>query len=93
MRFPSKNDIVYILAKSASFYGIAPEDSIGRVTLSFIVEKDGRLTDIKVLKGVGFGCDEEAVRVLRRSPAWAPGIQNDRKVRVQYIMPVVFRMD
>ena len=66
---------------------------VGRVTLSFIVEKDGRLTDIKVLRGIGFGCDEEAVRVLKKSPDWSAGMQNNQKVRVQYTLPIVFNME
>lgn len=65
----------------------------GKVIVSFIVEKDGRLTDIKVLRRVGFGCDEEAVRVLKKSPVWSAGMQNNRKVRVQYTIPIVFQMD
>ena len=64
----------------------------GKVFVSFIIEKDGRLTDIKVLKGIGYGCDEEATRVLKKSPAWKPGIQNNREVRVLYTIPLVFQM-
>ncbi|MFD2162793.1 energy transducer TonB [Paradesertivirga mongoliensis] len=64
----------------------------GKVFVSFIVERDGQLTDIKVLRGIGYGCDEEAARVLKKSPAWKPGIQNDRKVRVQYTIPLSFQL-
>ncbi|MBC8051859.1 MAG: TonB family protein [Sphingobacteriaceae bacterium] len=65
----------------------------GKVYVSFIIEKDGRLTDIKVLRGIGYGCDEEATRVLKKSPAWKPGIQNERNVRVLYTIPLVFNME
>lgn len=65
---------------------------MGRVVLSFVVERDGSLTDIKVVKGIGFGCDEEAVRVIKKSPLWSPGIQNKRNVRVQYTMPIMFQI-
>jgi protein TonB len=60
--------------------------------LSFIVEKDGSLSDIKVLRGIGGGLDEEAVRVLKSSPNWKPGIMNGRPVRVAYTMPIHFQL-
>ncbi len=63
----------------------------GRVILSFVVEKDGSLTEIKVLRGIGGGADEESVRVLSESPKWKPGIQNGRPVRVAYTMPIFFQ--
>lgn len=64
----------------------------GRVILSFIVEKDGKISDIKVLRGVGSGLDEEAVRVVKNSPSWKPGIQAGLPVRVAYTMPVFFQL-
>lgn len=65
----------------------------GKVFLTFVVEKDGSLTDIRVLRGIGSGCDEEAVRVLKLSPKWNPGMQNNRPVRVQYTMPISFALE
>ncbi len=64
----------------------------GRVIVSFIVEKDGSLTNIKILRDIGGGAGPEAVRVLSESPAWNPGIQNGKKVRVSYTMPVNFTL-
>jgi protein TonB len=64
----------------------------GRVFLSFIIEKDGTLSNIKILREIGGGCEEEAIRVLKKSPAWSSGIQNGRKVRVQYTMPINFQL-
>jgi TonB family protein len=64
----------------------------GRVIVSFIVETDGQLNDIKILRDIGGGCGEEAVRVLSESPAWNPGIQNGKPVRVAYTMPVNFTL-
>lgn len=64
----------------------------GRVFLNFIVEKDGSLSDIKVVRGIGGGCDEEAVRVLSLSPKWNPGVQNGRNVRVSYTIPIFFQL-
>jgi len=62
----------------------------GNVFLKFVVEKDGRLTDIQVLKGIGGGCDEEAKRVLESAPAWNPGKQRGRPVRVYMVIPIRF---
>ena len=64
----------------------------GKVILQFIVEKSGKLSDVKVLKSLGSGLDEEAVRVLEASPNWKPGIQNGKPVRVQYTLPISFNL-
>ncbi len=64
----------------------------GRVFCQFVVEKDGSLSNIKVVRGIGGGCDEEAVRVLAISPKWKPGLQNGQKVRVSYTMPISFQL-
>lgn len=80
------------LQKNLRYPGAAEREGMnGRVFLSFIIEKDGRLTDIKVERGAGFGFDEEALRVLKMAPAWKPGIQNGRPVRVKYTIPINFR--
>ncbi len=64
----------------------------GRVFVQFVVEKDGSLTDVHVVKGIGGGCDEEAVRVIRQAPKWNPGKQRGRPVRVRMILPIVFKL-
>ncbi|GAB4014317.1 hypothetical protein GCM10028808_36440 [Spirosoma migulaei] len=65
----------------------------GRVFVSFIVELDGSRTDIIVLKGLGYGCDEEAMRVVRAMPCWEPGGQSGRPLRVKYNLPILFGTD
>ena len=65
----------------------------GRIYISFIVNTDGTLTDIQVLKGIGFGCDEEAVRVVQKMPRWHPGKQSGRAVRVKYNLPISFTLE
>lgn len=65
----------------------------GRVIVQFVVEKDGSIGNVKVLKGINFGCDEEAVRVISKMPKWKPGIQNGSKVRVYHTLPIYFRLD
>ncbi|MBD3749873.1 MAG: TonB family protein [Sphingobacteriales bacterium] len=80
------------LQENLKYPALAKANGIeGRVFLNFVVEKDGSLSDIKVVRGIGSGCDEEAVRVLAISPKWNPGVQNGKKVRVSYIIPIFFQ--
>lgn len=65
----------------------------GRVYMSFIIEKDGSITDVQVVKSVGFGLDEEATRVVKLMPKWIPGKQNGRNVRVKFTIPVTFKLE
>ncbi len=60
----------------------------GSVVVSFVVERDGSLTDIKVVRDLSFGTGQEAVRVLMKAKKWAPGVQNGRPVRVSYTLPI-----
>jgi TonB family protein len=64
----------------------------GRVIITFVVEKDGSLSNFKVLRSPGYGSAEEALRVMALSPKWNPGIQNGRAVRVQYTIPIAFSL-
>lgn len=71
----------------------ARENSVqGKVYIGFIVEKDGSLSDLKIIKGIGSGCDEEALRVLKTSPAWQPGMAEGKPVRTSYTFPVTFQI-
>jgi protein TonB len=65
----------------------------GRVVISFIIERDGKLTDLNIVKGVDNLLDREALRVLKLAPAWKPGQQNGKPVRVKYTIPIVFQMN
>lgn len=62
----------------------------GKVFISFIIEKDGTVSNVKPIKCLGAGCESEAIRVVSISPAWKPGTQNGRNVRVAYTMPITF---
>jgi TonB family protein len=64
----------------------------GKVYIGFIVEKNGSLANFKVLRGIGGGCDEEAIRVLRSSPAWRPGMASGKPVRTSYVLPITFQL-
>ncbi len=65
----------------------------GRVDVQFVVEKDGSLSDIKVIKGIGPGCDDEAVRVMENAPLFKPGSQRGMPVRVRMVVPIVFQLN
>ncbi|WP_426490175.1 TonB family protein [Hymenobacter sp. 102] len=65
----------------------------GKVFISFTVNTDGSIQDVTVLKGLGYGTDEEASRVIRQMPAWKPGYQNHRAVPVRYSLPITFKYE
>lgn len=66
--------------------------SMGRVIVQFVVDKDGTITNPTVARGVDAYLDKEAIRVISSMPKWKPGVQNGKKVRVKYTVPVVFRL-
>ena len=79
--------------QNVKFPQIALENGIqGRVVLTFVIEKDGRLTNIEVLQTPDRSLSEEAIRVLNKSPKWSPGKQRNQPVRVKYTLPVDFRV-
>ena len=65
----------------------------GRVFVGFVIEKDGSLSSIKLLRGIGYGCDEAAMDVVRIMPKWKPAIQRGKPVRVQYQLPFNFKLE
>ena len=67
-------------------------DVEGRVLVQFIINEYGKLVDPQVVKGIGYGCDTEAIRVLTQSPRWSPGKQNGRSVKVRIILPIFFKL-
>jgi protein TonB len=64
----------------------------GKVFVEFIVGKDGKITEVKAVKGIGAGCDEEAVRIIENSPPWNPGKQRGKPVRQRMVLPIIFRL-
>lgn len=82
------------IAGSIKYPKMAQENNVqGKVFLSFVVEKDGSLSDVQITRGLGSGTDEEAIRVLKESPKWHPGIQNGLAVRVKYNINVNFTLN
>jgi len=64
----------------------------GKVYVEFVIAKDGTLTDVHVVKGIGAGCDEEAVRIVQAAPPWNPGRQRGKPVKQRYTLPIIFKM-
>ena len=65
----------------------------GRVFLQFVIKTDGSISDVTVLKGIGFGCDAEAIRVVKTMPKWTPGRQSGRPVNMKYTLPINFQLE
>ncbi len=82
------------LATHIKYPPLAKESGIqGRVFINFVVEPDGSIDHVKVLRGIGGGCDEEAVRVVKSMPKWIPGKQRGKPVRVSFNLPVKFTLE
>jgi protein TonB len=92
--FPGgERELLKFLSKNLKYPSMARDAGItGIVYVSFIVWKNGSVTDIAIKRGIGGGCDEEVIRVLKLMPKWKPGEQNGKKVNVAYRMPVVFKL-
>lgn len=81
------------LSNNIKYPTVAEENGVqGRVVCTFVVERDGSITNVQVVRGVDPSLDKEAVRVLRAMPKWNPGTQNGTPVRVEYTVPVTFSM-
>lgn len=85
--------LMSFLSSNIKYPVVAQENGVqGRVIVGFVVERDGSITDVKVMRSVDPSLDREAQRVVRAMPKWKPGKQNGSAVRVKYTVPVVFRL-
>ena len=85
--------LMSFLSSNIKYPVVAQENGVqGRVIVGFVVERDGSITDVKVMRSVDPSLDREAQRVVRAMPRWKPGKQNGSAVRVKYTVPVVFRL-
>lgn len=81
------------LVDNMKYPALARRNNIeGKVLVQFVVGKDGAISDVKVLKGIGAGCDQEAVRVMEKAPSWKPGKQRGKAVRQRCIIPLSFQI-
>ena len=85
--------LMQYLSSNIHYPAVAAENGVqGRVVVGFVVERDGSITDVNVMRSVDPSLDREAVRVVKNMPRWTPGKQNGSAVRVKYQVPVTFRL-
>ena len=94
-QFPGGEDSLYnFIYSNLRYPQVAKDNAIeGRVFLRFVVEKDGSITNVKIIRDIGGGCGREAKRVVEMMPKWIPGKQNGKPVRVQFNMPITFKLN
>jgi len=87
-------DIQKYINENVVYPELARESGVqGTVYVTFVVEKDGSITNVKVLRGIGAGCDEAAEKVVKEMPKWKPGKQRGREVRARFNLPIKFRLN
>jgi len=92
--FPGGMAALFTYVKENLRYPKAAQEMnvVGKVLVNFVVEKDGRVVNARVVRGIGHGCDEEALRVVQEMPRWKPGQQSGKNVRVQFTLPISFKL-
>lgn len=93
--FPGGEPALYkFLSENVSYPETAKAAGIsGKVYITFVVEKDGSITDVKLLRGIGGGCDQEALKAVNKMPRWKPGLQRNHTVRVQFVIDIKFTLE
>lgn len=93
--FPGGMDSMYAyIQKNLVYPEKAKAEGIeGRVFITFTIEKDGSVSNVKILRGIGGGCDEAAKEVVEKMPKWKPGTQRGKPVRVQFNLPIKFELE
>lgn len=92
--FPGGDEALFkFLSENIQYPNVAVEEGIsGRVFVTFVVDKEGNITDVKLLRGLAGGCSEEALRVISKMPRWSPGWHKGKLVSVQYNLPINFKL-
>lgn len=93
--FPGGEKALYdFVSKNMVYPPLAKENGIsGKVWVQFEVDTAGNISNIKVMRGIGSGCDEEAVRVIKKMPAWKPGMNNNKPARCRFTLPINFKLN
>lgn len=93
-QFPGGNEALVNFIKENLKYPLASFEAgiEGRVTIRFVISKEGKVTDVMVIRGLDSLCDQEAMRVVKMMPTWTPGRQNGKLVPVYYTLPVVYKL-
>ncbi|MFN0048440.1 MAG: energy transducer TonB, partial [Cytophagales bacterium] len=82
------------IASNIKYPRVASQQGLeGRVIVTFVINGQGEVTNAEVVKGIGGGCDEEAIRVIKMLPKWKPGKQNGRPVSVKFTVPIKFALN
>jgi TonB family protein len=91
-QFPGGDDALYkYLRRNLNYPEEARRNHVeGKVKVTFVVDREGKIRDAKILEGIGYGCNEEALRLINEMPDWKPGTQNGKPVQVQYYLPILF---
>lgn len=88
-----KEELFTYLGKNIKYPAEAKEKGVqGTVFVTFVIEKDGSVTNVNVLRGIGSGCDDESVRVIKAMPKWTPGYSDGKPVRVSFNLPIKFKL-
>lgn len=91
--FPGGDAKLFKFLKKIKYTKQARRNRItGKIYVTFVINKEGKVNDAKILRGLGYGLDEEVLRVINKMPVWIPGRINDRRVSVQYNLPVNFNL-
>ncbi|MBR5652638.1 MAG: energy transducer TonB [Prevotella sp.] len=91
--FPGGQEAMLQFLKENLLWPDVEADVQGRVIVTFVVETDGSLTDLKVVRGLDPAFDKEALRIVKSMPKWIPGTQNGQPIRVRYSVPVTFKLE
>lgn len=93
--FPGGMDSMYAyIVKNLKYPEAAEEKGIqGRVFVQFVIEKDGSISNVKILRGIGGGCEEAAVEMVKNMPKWKPAKQRGKPVRCQFNLPIKFELE
>lgn len=92
--YPGGSDaMTSFIKKNIKYPEIARDNDIkGKVYIEFVINTEGYVTNVQIKKGIGGGCDEEAVRIIKKMPQWKPGIQNGKPVNVKILLPILFSL-
>ena len=86
-------DLISNLQKNVHYpYAARQHNTEGRVIVKFVINEDGSVSDVTILRGLGNGCDEEAARVVNKMPKWKPGKQDGKAVKVYFTLPIQFKL-
>jgi len=92
--YPGGNEeMARFIMKNIRYPEIAKDNGIkGKVIIEFVVDKDGYVADVTIKKGIGGGCDEEAMRIVKKMPQWKPATHNGKPINVKMVLPINFSL-